>query len=117
MKVKVNDVVTVLTGKDRGKSGKITKVSGDKVTVHGVNKHIKHMKKRGETAGERIEFFAPIHVSNVAIADPKSGKPTKIGYKFEGNQKVRVARKSGELIAQTAKKKTTTKSEKTTDKK
>ncbi len=107
MKVKANDTVIILTGKDRGKTGKITKISGDRVTVHGVNKHIKHMKKRGETAGERIEFFAPIHVSNVAIADPTSGKPTRIGYKFEGNQKLRVSRKSGEIIAQEAKKKKT----------
>ncbi len=117
MKVKVNDTVTILTGKDRGKSGKITKISGDKVTVHGVNKHIRHMKKRGETSGERVEFFAPIHVSNVAIADPKTGKPTRIGYTFEGKEKVRITRASGTKIVQTAKKKVSSKSEKTPDKK
>ena len=117
MKVKVNDTVTILAGKDRGKTGKITKISGEKVFVHGINKHIKHVKKQGETAGERIEFFAPIHISNVAIADPKSGKPTRIGYKFEGNQKVRIAKKSGETIAQTAKKKKVASKSETPDKK
>jgi len=117
MKVKVNDTVLILAGKDRGKTGEITKISGDRVTVQGINKHIKHVKKRGETAGERIEFYAPIHISNVAIADPKSGKATRIGYKFEGNQKVRIAKKSGETIAQTAKKKKTSKVAVTTDKK
>jgi len=118
MKVKTNDTVLVLAGKDRGKTGKITKISGDRVTIHGVNKNIKHIKKRGETAGERIEFFAPIHASNVAIVDVKSGKPTRIGYKFEGNQKVRVALKSGETILQEAKtKKAAVKSSKTPEKK
>jgi large subunit ribosomal protein L24 len=117
MKVKVNDTVTILAGKDRGKTGKITKISRERVTVQGINKHIKHVKKRGETAGERIEFFAPIHISNVAIADPKSGKPTRIGFKMDGNDKVRIAKKSGEIIAQTAKKKKTAKAEPTPDKK
>ena len=117
MKVKVNDTVLILAGKDRGKTGKITKISEDRVTVHGVNKLIRHMKKRGETSGERIEFFAPIHISNVALADPKTGKPTRVGFQFDGNQKVRIARPSGEVIAQTAKKKKAASKSETSDKK
>ncbi len=95
----------MIAGADRGKIGTVTKIiaSDNRVVVEGINKHIKHVKGRDGQGGERVEFFAPIHVSNVAIADPKSGKATRIGYKMEGKTKTRIAKKSGEVILKTAK--------------
>ena len=100
MKIRINDSVIVQTGKDKGKSGTVTRIliKTNKIIVEGINKQTKHVKGRNGQAGERVEFFAPIDISNVAIIDPKSGKPTRIGYKFEGNQKMRIAKKSGEQI-------------------
>jgi len=100
MKVRVGDNVVVLTGSDRGKTAIITKLlqKQDRVVVEGINKRIKHVKGRDGQPGERVEFFAPIHVSNVAIADPKTGKPSKIGYKKDNKEKTRIARASGEPI-------------------
>jgi len=100
MKLRVGDNVVILAGSDRGKTGVITKLlpKQDRVVVEGINKRIKHAKGRDGQPGERVEFFAPIHVSNVGVADPKSGKPTKIGYKKENKDKTRIARASGEVI-------------------
>ena len=95
----------MIAGADRGKTGTVTKIiaSDNRVVVEGVNKHIKHVKGRDGQGGERVEFFAPIDVSNIAIADPKTGKPTRVGYKIEGKTKTRVAKKSGEVILKIAK--------------
>lgn len=100
----------MIAGADRGKTGTVTKIiaSDNRVVVEGVNKHIKHVKGRDGQGGERVEFFAPIHVSNIAIADPKTGKPTRVGYKVEGKTKTRIAKKSGEVVLKTAKAKKTT---------
>jgi large subunit ribosomal protein L24 len=100
MKFRINDDVVVTAGKDRGKTGKITKVlpKSERVIVEGVNKAIKHIKGRNGEAGERVEFFAPINVSNISIVDPKDGKPSKIGYRVDGKTKVRFARKSGTVL-------------------
>ncbi len=109
MKFRINDSVIVISGADRGKTGTVTKIiaSDNRVVVEGVNKHIKHVKGREGQAGERVEFFAPIHASNVAIADPKTGKATRVGYKIEGKTKTRVAKTSGEVIIGVAKTKKT----------
>lgn len=90
----------IMTGKDRGKTGVITrffpKTNG--VIIDGINKRIRHVKgKRGE-AGERIEFFAPMNISNIAVVDPKTNKPSRIGYRIESGQKVRFFKKSGEVL-------------------
>lgn len=100
MKIRVNDNVVVRTGKDRGKTGVVTKVlpKDSQVIVEGVNKCIKHVKGREGNPGERVEFDGPIHISNVSIVDPKSGKATRVGYKLDGNSKLRIAKKSGETI-------------------
>ncbi len=110
MKFRINDDVVITAGKDRGKTGKITKVLPKKgrVIVEGVNKAIKHVKGQNGEAGERVEFFAPINVSNISMTDPKDGKPSKIGYKVDGKTKVRFARKSGTVLP-TATKKTSKK--------
>ncbi len=100
LKVKKGDKVVVLTGKDKGKTGEIKKVLIDdmQVIVQGVNVQTKHRKPSQTNAGGLDKIEAPIHVSNVALVDPKTSKPTRVGYKVVGERKVRVARKSGEVI-------------------
>lgn len=97
MKLKVNDQVMVIAGKDKGKSGKITKVDrkNNKVTVEKVNLRVKHVKKRQNQPGEKITFEAPLSASNVMVLDPKSGKPTRVQYKvLASGKKERIAVKS-----------------------
>ncbi len=105
MKFRIGDSVIVISGADRGKTGTVTKIIADdnRIVVEGVNKAIKHVKAQNGNSGERVEFFAPIHVSNVAVADPKSGKATRVGYKVEGKTKTRIAKASGEVITGKAK--------------
>jgi large subunit ribosomal protein L24 len=100
LKVKKGDKVVVLTGKDKGKTGEIKKVlpSDNKVVVQGVNVQTKHRKPSAAGAGGLDKIEAPIHVSNVALVDPKTSKATRVGYKVVGDRKVRVARGSGEVI-------------------
>ena len=102
MKIKKGDNVKVMAGKDRGKTGKVMQVfpKEGKLVVDGVNKTVKHAKtrKQGEK-GQKIEFFGPIHASNVMLMDHKAGKPTRVGYKImEDGRKVRLAKKSGETV-------------------
>ena len=101
LKVKKGDQVVVLTGRDKGAKGEVTKVmpSESRVLVSGVNMVTKHKKPTQFAAGGVEKVEAPIHVSNVALIDPKSEKATRVGYKVDkdGN-KTRVARKSGEAI-------------------
>jgi len=100
MKLKKNDTVKVLTGKDKGFTGKIVKVDlkNDKVIVQGANMVKKSQKKRSQQdQGGIIDVEAPIHVSNVAIVS--NGKTSRIGYKFDENgKKVRFAKKTGEVL-------------------
>lgn len=101
MKLRINDSVVVIAGKNKGMTGKVTKISLAKntVVVEGVNKKVRNVKRRGiDAVGDQVEFFAPIDASNVAVVDPKNGKPTRIGYKTENGQKVRFAKSSGTVI-------------------
>jgi len=101
LKIKKGDSVLVLAGRDKGKRGDILKVmpAENRVVVQGVNVARKHQKQTANQEGGIISKEAPIHVSNVAIEDPKDGTPTRIGYKFsEDGRKVRYAKRSGELI-------------------
>ena len=101
MKIKKGDKVIVITGKDKGKTGEVTKAmpKENKVIVSGVNMVKRHQKPTQENAGGIVSKEAPIHVSNVAIVDPKSGKASRIGTKIlDDGRKVRVAKKSGEVI-------------------
>jgi large subunit ribosomal protein L24 len=101
-KIKKGDKVVILSGKDKGKHGEVTKSlpSVGKVVVGGINMMTRHKKpSQSDPQGgmERIE--APMHVSKVAIEDPKTGKPTRVGFKIlEDGRKVRVAKRSGALI-------------------
>jgi len=101
MKFKKGDNVIVTTGKDKGKKGTITRTIPDKnkVVVEGLNLIKKHQRPRksGEK-GSIITMAMPINVSNVMAVDPKTGKPSRIGYKMVGDKKVRIAKKSGQEI-------------------
>ena len=101
MKLKKGDKVVVTTGKDKGKTGEITTVlpKKNKVIVAGINVVKRHTKPTQESAGGIVSKEMPIHVSNVALVDPKTGKATRVGYKVEKDgRKVRVAKKSGEVV-------------------
>ena len=101
MKIRKGDRVKVITGRSKGKVGDVLRViaAEQRVVVSGVNMIKRHTKPGRTDAGGIVEREAAIHVSNVAILDPKSDKPTKIGFKFlEDGRKVRFARGSGETI-------------------
>ena len=101
LKIKKGDQVIVRTGKDKGKKGEVLKVlpKENRAVVQGVNMIKRHTRPTQTQAGGIIEREASIDISNLAIADPKTGEPTRIGYKFlDDNRKVRVAKRSGEVI-------------------
>ena len=101
MKIKKGDKVIVITGKDKGKTGEVTKAmpKENKVIVSGINLAKRHQKPSQENAGGVISKEMPIHVSNVALVDPKSGKATRVAIRVEdGGRKVRVAKRSGDVI-------------------
>ncbi|MFD1778888.1 MULTISPECIES: 50S ribosomal protein L24 [Fredinandcohnia] len=101
MHVKKGDKVQVISGKDKGKQGVILESfpKKDRVLVEGVNIVKKHSKpSQVNPQGGIISQEAPIHVSNVMPLDPKSGTPTRVGYKDVDGKKVRVAKKSGEVL-------------------
>ncbi|MBO8178381.1 50S ribosomal protein L24 [Aeribacillus pallidus] len=101
MHVKKGDKVMVISGKDKGKTGVILKAfpKKDRVLVEGVNIVKKHAKpSQANPQGGIISQEAPIHVSNVMPLDPKTGEPTRVGYKVVDGKKVRVAKKSGEVL-------------------
>jgi large subunit ribosomal protein L24 len=101
MKIKKGDRVVVLSGKDKGKHGEVTKSmpKDGKVIVAGVNVAARHRKPSQANPQGGIERReAPMHVSKVALEDPKTGKPTRVRFEERGGKKVRVAVKSGELI-------------------
>lgn len=103
LKVRKGDEVLVVTGKDKGKKGKILRVLPklSKVIVSGINLVKKHTKPTQHQDGGIIQKELPLHISNVAHIDPKNGKATKISFKtLEDGTKVRVAKKSGEIIGQ-----------------
>ena len=101
MHFKTGDKVVVISGKDKGKEGKITHVlrAENRVVVEGVNIVKKHVKGNGQTAGSINEVEAPIHASNVMIIDPKTKKPTRIGQSVnKDGKKIRVAKKSNSSL-------------------
>ncbi|PIR78477.1 MAG: 50S ribosomal protein L24 [Candidatus Magasanikbacteria bacterium CG10_big_fil_rev_8_21_14_0_10_36_16] len=105
MKIKTGDKVKILSGKDSEKTGKVLQVLKNKLTdkvfvvVEGANILKKHLRagRKGEK-GQIIELPAPIDMSNVMLIDSNSKKPTRVGYKIEGEEKKRVAKVSGEFI-------------------
>ena len=108
MKVRRDDMVKVISGKDRGKTGRVLSVDPkkQKVTVEGLNIQKRHQRprtlrdtQRSQELGGIVERPGPIHVSNVQLLDPKTGDPTRVGIKRdEGGRRVRIAKKSGQAI-------------------
>ena len=101
LKIKRDDEVVILAGKDKGKRGKVRKVlDNDKLIVSGVNMIKKHTKPNPQAgvAGGIVEKEAPIQVSNVAIFNPSTSKADRVGFKVDGDSKVRVFKSSGEAI-------------------
>nr|BAM71015.1 30S ribosomal protein L24 [Mesorhizobium thiogangeticum] len=100
-KIRKGDKVVVLTGKDKGRTGEVLRVlpKDDKAVVRGVNQVRRHQRQTQSQEGGIITKEAPIHLSNIALVDPKDGKPTRIGFKVQADgTKVRVAKRSGEVI-------------------
>jgi large subunit ribosomal protein L24 len=101
LKIKKGDHVVVITGKDKGKKGEVLKVMPEenRVIVKGVAMVRRHQRQTPSQEGGIIAKEAPIHVSNLALEDPKDGKPTRVGFKFlKDGRKVRFARRSGEVV-------------------
>jgi len=102
MKIKKDDIVKVISGKDKNKTGKVLRAfpSREQVVVENVNRKKKHQKaSKGGQKGQIIEKTYPIHISNVALVDPKTKKVTKIGKKLVKNKFVRVTKKSGTVLS------------------
>ncbi len=101
MKIKTGDKVIVISGEFKGKTGKVIKAlpKDNQVVVEGINVKKKHVKPtQADPKGSVKDITCPIYVSKVALVDPKTGKATKVGYKMEGDKKVRFAKKSGTSI-------------------
>jgi large subunit ribosomal protein L24 len=107
LKIRRDDTVRIIAGKDRGRTGRVLRVDprAQKVYVEGANIVKRHMRprtlrdtQRAQELGGIVEKEGPIHVSNVMLIDPDSGEPTRVGVKREGNRRVRVAKGSGKEI-------------------
>lgn len=101
LKLKTGDNVVVIAGDHKGSEGKVMRVFADKnkAIVEGVNLVSKHEKPSAKNPqGGITKKEAPIHISNLSLVDSKSGKPTRVGYRMENNQKVRFSKKSNEVI-------------------
>jgi large subunit ribosomal protein L24 len=101
LKIKKGDKVVVLAGRDKGKRGEILKVfpTENRAVVRGINVVRRHQKQSASQEGGIIAKEGPIHISNIAIEDPKDGEPSRIGYRIlDDGRKVRFAKRSGEVI-------------------
>ena len=103
MKIRADDNVVIISGKDKGRTGKVlrTEPKRDRVYVEGVNmvkRHQRPMPGRPNAPVGVIEKEGPIHISNVMLVDPKTNKPTRVGVQREGGRRTRVAKKSGETF-------------------
>lgn len=101
MRIKKGDKVVVIAGSEKGKEGVVSRVlpKEERVVIEGLNIVKKHVKpSQSQPEGKLVTKEAPLHVSNVAIVDPKTKKPTKVAYKVEDGKKVRVTKKSSSLL-------------------
>ncbi len=102
MKIHTGDLVLIISGKDKGKQGTVLRVLASKnhVVVEGINMRTRHIKKTTQAAGQRIQYEASLDASKVMIVDPKTKKPTRIGYQIDPKTgtKKRIAKASGEVI-------------------
>jgi large subunit ribosomal protein L24 len=99
-KIRKGDKVVVLAGKDKGRTGEVIRMmpKDDQAVVRGINMVRRHQRQSQTQEGGIISKEAPIHLSNIAVADPKDGKPTRIGFEVKDGKKVRVAKRSGATI-------------------
>jgi large subunit ribosomal protein L24 len=99
-KIRKGDKVVVLTGKDKGRSGEVISVmpKDDKAVVRGINMVKRHQRQSQTQEAGIISKEAAIHLSNLGVADPKDGKPTRVGFLVKDGKKVRIAKRSGEVI-------------------
>ena len=100
-KIKKGDKVVVITGRDKGRSGEVVRVmpAEERAIVRGVNMVKRHQRQTMQTEGGIINKEASVHLSNLALTDPKDGKPTRVGFKvLEDGRKVRFSKRSGDLI-------------------
>ncbi|MEE8296257.1 MAG: 50S ribosomal protein L24 [Hyphomicrobium sp.] len=103
LKIKKGDHVIVLAGRDKGKHGEVVQMmpKENRALVRGVNVVRRHQRQTASLEGGIISKEAPIHISNLALEDPKDGKPTRVGFKFlDDGTKVRFAKRSGEVISE-----------------
>ncbi|MFZ3031508.1 MAG: 50S ribosomal protein L24 [Candidatus Moraniibacteriota bacterium] len=101
MKIKKGDKVQIMAGKDKGSQGEVLHVFpvAEKIVVKGVNIMKRHVRaKREGEKGERVEKEAPLHVSNVMLVCPHTNKPTRVGYKIEGGEKIRMSKRAGKAL-------------------
>lgn len=98
-RIKTGDNVVVIAGKDNGKTGVVKSVKNDRVVVEGVNLVKKHQKATPLRDAGMVEKEVSLHISNVMLADPETGKATRVGFKVEEGKKVRVAKASGKTVA------------------
>jgi large subunit ribosomal protein L24 len=99
-KIRKGDKVVILAGKDKGRTGEVVQVmpKEDKAVVRGINMIARHQKQSASQEGGIVRKEAPLHLSNIAIADPKDSKPTRVGFELRDGKKVRIAKRSGEVI-------------------
>ena len=99
-RIKKGETVVMLAGKDKGKRGQVKEVLTklNKVVVEGINSVITHKKQNKDSAGGRVPKNAPLHISNVALIDPKNDVATRVGFMVKDGKKVRIAKNSGEVI-------------------
>lgn len=99
-KIKKGDKVVVLTGKDKGKTGEVSQILPEKnrAVVQGINLVRRHTKQTAEQEAGIFTKEASMHLSNLAIADPKDNKPTRVGFEIKDGVKTRIAKRSGEKI-------------------
>lgn len=101
MKLKVNDTVVVIAGKNKGATGKIMKTfpKTSRIRIEGVNMVTRHVPRRGDRPGQTLQYEAPIHASNVMLLDPKTSKRSRVGFtKDESGKKQRIAKKSNSVL-------------------
>ena len=96
-KIRKGDKVIVITGRDKGRSGEVIEMrpTEGRALVRGIHMVKRHQKQSATQEGGIVSKEASVHLSNLAIADPKDGKPTRVGFKMVGDKKVRVAKRSG----------------------
>ena len=96
-KIRKGDKVVVISGRDKGRSGEVIEVrkTQDRALVRGIHMVKRHQKQSAQQEGGIVAKESSVHLSNLAVADPKDGKPTRVGFKIVGDKKVRVAKRSG----------------------